>query len=123
MCIPAHLIESRVYPIQLGVKLFCFIVRHPGSHPRSDLQSRGNNGRSANIAILVLRKTAERATTYTVDLGFGVVVVRDAPARVCALCGDASFSDTAVEALGTIVEKVRQYHQELALTRWPDLVA
>ena len=26
-------------------------------------------------------------TTFTVDLGFGVVVVRDVPASVCSQCG------------------------------------
>jgi YgiT-type zinc finger domain-containing protein len=62
-------------------------------------------------------------TTFTVDLGFGVVVVRDIPARVCALCGDASFSDAVAEALETIVEKAREDHQEVAVTRWPDAVA
>jgi len=27
-------------------------------------------------------------TTYTVDLGFGVVVVRGVPAKVCTQCGE-----------------------------------
>ncbi len=65
----------------------------------------------------------EGTTTFTVDLGFGVVVIRDVPARVCALCGDASFSDAVAEALDTIVEKAREGHQEVAVTRWPDAVA
>jgi len=26
--------------------------------------------------------------TYTVDLGFGVVVVRNVPAKVCSQCGE-----------------------------------
>ncbi|MBC8466099.1 type II toxin-antitoxin system MqsA family antitoxin [bacterium] len=37
-------------------------------------------------------------TTYSVDLGFGVVVVRDVPAMVCDQCGeDWIGSDTAKE--------------------------
>lgn len=65
----------------------------------------------------------EGTTTFTVDLGFGVVVVRNVPARVCALCGDASFSDAVAEALETIVDKARERHQEVAVTRWPHAVA
>ncbi len=30
---------------------------------------------------------SEGKTTFTTDLGFGVVVVRDVPATVCAQCG------------------------------------
>jgi YgiT-type zinc finger domain-containing protein len=32
-------------------------------------------------------------TTFTVDLGFGVVVVRDVPATVCSQCGADWISD------------------------------
>jgi len=68
-------------------------------------------------------KMTEGTTTFTVDLGFGVVVVRDVPARVCALCGDASFSDSVAETLESIVETARQKHEEVAVTRWSDAVA
>ena len=34
-----------------------------------------------------LRRLKEGKTTFTVDLGFGVVVVRDVPATVCSQCG------------------------------------
>ena len=38
----------------------------------------------------------EGKTTYSVDLGFGVIVVRDVPAKVCNQCGeDWVGSDTA----------------------------
>ena len=65
----------------------------------------------------------EGTTTFTIDLGFGVVVVRDVPARVCALCGDASLSDAVAEVLETIVGQARDGHQEVAVIRWPDAVA
>ena len=62
-------------------------------------------------------------TTFTVDLGFGVVVVRDVPARVCEVCGDASVSDDVAARLETIVNSARENHQEVAVTRWRDAVA
>jgi YgiT-type zinc finger domain-containing protein len=33
-------------------------------------------------------------TTFTVDLGFGIVVVRDVPATVCGQCGADWIEDT-----------------------------
>lgn len=32
-------------------------------------------------------------TTFTVDYGKGVIVVRNVPARVCAMCGEAWIDD------------------------------
>jgi YgiT-type zinc finger domain-containing protein len=39
------------------------------------------------------------STTFTADLGFGVVVVRDVPATVCSQCGADWISDDVVSRL------------------------
>jgi YgiT-type zinc finger domain-containing protein len=65
----------------------------------------------------------EGNTTFAVDLEFGVVVVRDVPARVCDLCGDSSFSDSVAEVLEHIVDEARGSRQEVAVTRWSNAVA
>ncbi|GJQ59949.1 MAG: type II toxin-antitoxin system MqsA family antitoxin [Candidatus Scalindua sp. AMX11] len=41
-------------------------------------------------------------TTFTVDLGFGVVVVREVPATVCSQCG-ADWIDDAISEKFIIV--------------------
>ena len=41
-------------------------------------------------------------TTFTVDLGFGVVVVRGVPAQVCDLCGTDWIDDPTAETLEQI---------------------
>ena len=46
-------------------------------------------------------------TNFTVELGFGVAVVRDVPARVCKQCGDASLTTEAARWLEVIVESAR----------------
>jgi len=38
-------------------------------------------------------------TTFTVDLGFGVVVVRDVPATVCSQCGADWIEDRTAAKL------------------------
>jgi|GEM_PF-685772 len=46
-------------------------------------------------------------TTFTVDLGFGVIVVRQVPATVCSLCGAEWLDNKAAEKVESIVEKAR----------------
>ncbi len=55
-------------------------------------------------------------TTFTVDLGFGVVVVRDVPATVCAQCGADWISDAIAARLENIVDDARQKHHMVEVT-------
>ena len=50
------------------------------------------------------------STTFTVDTGTGVVVIRDVPANVCSLCGEEWIDDTIAQLLETIVQDARQKH-------------
>ncbi|MEW6378636.1 MAG: type II toxin-antitoxin system MqsA family antitoxin [bacterium] len=52
-------------------------------------------------------KTAGK-TTFTVDLGFGVVVVRDVPATVCSQCGADWLNDDIAAELEVLVEEARR---------------
>lgn len=49
-------------------------------------------------------------TVFTVDLGFGVVVVRDVPATVCFQCGANWIGDVISSKLEEIVNDARQKH-------------
>jgi YgiT-type zinc finger domain-containing protein len=50
---------------------------------------------------------AEGHTTFTADLGSGVVVVRHVPARVCQQCGEDWIPDSVAEQLERIVSEAR----------------
>jgi len=54
-------------------------------------------------------------TTYSVDLGFGVVVVRDVPAMVCQQCGADWIDHAVAEKLENIVEDARERRQQVAV--------
>ncbi len=58
----------------------------------------------------------EGKTTFTVDLGFGVVVVREVPATVCSQCGADWIKDVIAEKLERIVEDARQGHRLVEVT-------
>lgn len=55
-------------------------------------------------------------TTFTVDLGFGVVVVRDVPATVCSQCGADWIEDIVASKLEEIVNDARQKHLTVEIT-------
>lgn len=46
-------------------------------------------------------------TTYSVDLGFGVVVVRNVPATICAQCGEEWIGSETSRKLEKLVEEAR----------------
>lgn len=60
-------------------------------------------------------------TTFTSDLGFGVIVVRQVPARVCDQCGESWLSDSTSEGLEGIVDGIRQKHSMVEVLNWQDV--
>jgi len=54
-------------------------------------------------------------TTFAVDLGFGVVVVRNVPAQVCEQCGEAWLDDAVAERLEDYVADARHNRQQVAV--------
>ncbi len=55
-------------------------------------------------------------TTFTVDIGSGVVVVREVPATVCSQCGADWIEDDIAEKLEKIVEDARKKHSLVEVT-------
>lgn len=47
-------------------------------------------------------------TTFTVDLGFGVVVVRQVPASVCTQCGADWIDDSEAGKIEDLVNEARK---------------
>ena len=62
-------------------------------------------------------------TLFSVDLGAGVVVVRDVPAVICSQCGEAIIEDDVAGRFEAIVERAREDHAEIAVIHWPDAAA
>jgi len=60
-------------------------------------------------------------TTFTTDLGFGVVVVRGVPALVCDVCGESWLEDETAQALEKIVDDIRHKHSVVEVLNWPDI--
>ena len=64
----------------------------------------GNNGGTCPLC----KGTKRRGTTtFTADLGFGVVVIRNVPALVCAQCGADWLDDEVAQRIERLVEEAR----------------
>jgi YgiT-type zinc finger domain-containing protein len=57
-------------------------------------------------------------TTFTADLGFGVVVIRGVPAMVCELCGADWIEDHIAEKIEKQVESAKRNYQMVAVSHW-----
>ncbi len=57
-------------------------------------------------------------TTFTVDLGFGVVVVRNVPALVCEQCDADWIADETAEHLENTVNDARQRRRQVEVTAY-----
>jgi YgiT-type zinc finger domain-containing protein len=47
-------------------------------------------------------------TTFTADLGFGVVVIRQVPATVCSQCGADWIADDVAGRIEALVDEARR---------------
>jgi len=63
-------------------------------------------------------KMGKGITTFTSDLGFGVVVVRQVPALVCDQCGESWLSDAISQDLERAVDHLRQKHATVEVLNW-----
>jgi YgiT-type zinc finger domain-containing protein len=66
---------------------------------------------------------AHGTTTFTTDLGFGVLVIRDVPAIVCGQCGEAWFEDAIAARLENVVDDARNRQAVVEVMTWPQIAA
>ena len=52
-------------------------------------------------------------TTFTADLGYGIVVIRNVPATVCSQCGADWISDEVAARIETLVDRAKEKHLQV----------
>lgn len=60
-------------------------------------------------------------TIYSVDLGFGIVVVRKVPARVCIQCGEEWIDAETARTLELIIENAREQKPQLEVLQYQEV--
>ncbi|MGN0171201.1 MAG: type II toxin-antitoxin system MqsA family antitoxin [Acutalibacteraceae bacterium] len=67
--------------------------------------------------------TEEKNTTFMVDLGNCIVIVKNVPSHVCTQCGEVSYSDDVAKRLEQIVDSMKAAITEIAVVNYADRVA
>lgn len=60
----------------------------------------------------------EKKTTFMVDLGDHIIIIKDVPSYVCSQCGDTSYSDEVARVLEEIVESLRHAPTEMSVVSY-----
>ena len=63
-------------------------------------------------------KIENQLTTFMVDLGNCIVIVRNVPSQVCTQCGETSYTDEVAEQPEHIVNSVRNSMTEIAVVNY-----
>jgi len=67
----------------------------------------------SNQCPICVGKLEPGKTVYTLDLGDGLLVVKQVPARICDQCGEQWIDDRTAEHLERLVGATRQRKTEL----------
>lgn len=65
----------------------------------------------------------DKATTFMVDLGNCIVIVKNVPSQVCSQCGEVSYNNKIAKQLEKIVNSMRTAITEIAVVNYSDKVA
>lgn len=110
---PIHVVASYDPDTQ---KVYIITAYKPGLEhfkPGFKIEKKMIDQQLSTLCPLCKGKKQPGKTTFTVDLGFGVVVIRNVPATVCSHCGADWISDITAEKLETIVEDARSKHHQV----------
>jgi YgiT-type zinc finger domain-containing protein len=74
--------------------------------------------KETGVSICPLCGGSKRAgtTTFTAELGFGVVVVRNVPALVCAQCGADWMADEVAARIEELLDDARKRRFQVEVT-------
>ncbi|MCD8181410.1 MAG: type II toxin-antitoxin system MqsA family antitoxin [Firmicutes bacterium] len=57
----------------------------------------------------------EKTKTYVANLDSCVIIIKNVPALVCESCGEVYYSDEVFERIETIVEKLKNFINDIAV--------
>ena len=68
-------------------------------------------------------RCADNMTTFMVDVGNCIIIIKNVPSQVCDQCGEASYSHNVTVQLEKIVASLRSNLTEIAIVNYQDKVA
>ena len=64
----------------------------------------------------------EGKVNHIVDLGEGIIIIKDVPANVCKQCGEYYVGTPIALALESMVEEVKKNRAEVLIINYDDIV-
>ena len=65
----------------------------------------------------------DEPTTFMVDIGNCIIIIKNVPSQVCGQCGEVSYSNDVAKQLEVIVNSLRSSITEIAVVNYTDKVA
>ena len=76
------------------------------------------------ICFMCKGKSEDKNTTFMVDLGNCIVIIKNVPSQVCGQCGEVSYENDVARQLEKIVNKVKSAaFTEIAILNYSEKVA
>ena len=69
-----------------------------------------NTNKTLHTCVMCGGSVEQGETTFTVDFGTGVVVIRNVPAAICSQCGADWIDDNTAARIETIVKEAKEKH-------------
>ena len=64
------------------------------------------------------REVFKSTTTEAIELGFGVLVIRNIPCYKCTVCDEIHFTGDVVKRLEEIISYAKQHIQEISVVNF-----
>ena len=64
-----------------------------------------------------------KTSTFMVDLGNCIIIIKDVPSEICSQCGEISYSNNVALQLQKIINSMRKTITEIAVVHYSDRVA
>ena len=76
------------------------------------------------MACFLCKGTLEdRQTTFMVDIGNSIIIVKNVPSQVCTQCGETTYTDGVAAELERIVNEARETITEVTIVSYTSRVA
>ena len=66
---------------------------------------------------------SDKQTTFMVDIGDCIIIVKNVPSHVCTQCEETSYNNDVTKQLEVIVNSLRSSMTEIAVVNYADKVA
>ncbi len=85
---------------------------------------RSNEKKEQNMKCFICKGMYEnKVSTFMVEIGNMIIIIRDVPSQVCAQCGEVSYDTDVAKHLESIVNSLKETTMEIAIVHYPDIAA